>query len=136
MKRTTIIPLLALALLGASSCATSIKRNLADTEGIEQATDTLRGIQFILYENDPEWTRYNADDAFSRWAKENRITVTAKRLLSVSPKEDCIQITYDYRSGPKKSKRITIVMPDFRKEKKYKPKFGERPTENPHKRNP
>ncbi len=133
-KKTFLhLPLATLLAAALCACSTSMTRGMSDT-GIEASADTLKGVEFVFFENSHEETRYNADEIFNKWASGQKLFITAKRLQAVSPKEDGCTITYDYRVGGGKEKRISIFIPSYRREKFVKQQFGRRPPENPFKR--
>lgn len=108
------------------SCGTSIKRNLSDT-GIKHSTETLEGETFVFYTDNHEESRWNAEKLFNRWAEKKHLkrTITGKRLLSISPKEDGCHITFDFRLFDGTEQRVTIIVPDFVQKTYGKPKGSE-----------
>ena len=119
MKRKLLFILL--ALLIACSCGTSYKRTLSDYT-IDNRRVMYAATEMVIFLDDPARTRKNADKVFDSWIQSRNMqrSVTGRRLLSVAPKEDGCNLTYDFRMVDGTQQRVTLVVPEFRQQYRKK----------------
>ena len=119
MKRKLLFILLASLL--ACSCGTSYKRTLSDYT-INNRRVVYSATEMVIFLDDPARTRKNADKVFDSWIQSRNMqrSVTGRRLLSVAPKEDGCNLTYDFRMVDGTQQRVTLVVPEFRQQYRKK----------------
>lgn len=119
--KTTRILLLAAAALFLASCGTSIKRPIIDPS-IETRSAIFSAEEMVVFLDDYKRTRKNADRVFYSWieAQNLRRSITAKRLLSIAPRQDGCHLSYDFRLMDGTQHRVTLVVPEYRQEYRRK----------------
>lgn len=119
MKRKLLFILLASLL--ACSCGTSYKRTLSDYT-IDNRRAVYSATEMVIFLDDPARTRKNADKVFDSWIQSRNMqrSITGRRLLSVAPKEEGCNLTYDFRMVDGTQQRVTLVVPEFRQQYRKK----------------
>ena len=119
MKRKLLFILLASLL--ACSCGTSYKRTLSDYT-IDNRRVVYSATEMVIFLDDPARTRKNADKVFDSWIQSRNMqrSITGRRLLSVAPKEEGCNLTYDFRMVDGTQQRVTLVVPEFRQQYRKK----------------